>query len=81
MQDGNYRKIVVGDDFSNSIAYVVGVKYLKGGLQITDIIPSTSEEGCFDIYAKKYASAGSPFLWKRIPKRSIIDFEFDINFD
>lgn len=81
MQDGNYRKIVVGDNFSNSIAYVVGVKYLKGELRITDIIPSTSEEGCFDVYAVKTSSTGSPFLWKRLPKRSVIDFEFDINFD
>lgn len=81
MQDGNYRKIVVGDNFTNSIAYVVGVKYLKGDLQITDIIPSTSDPDCFDVYARKTAGGGSPFIWKRINKKSVIDTEFDINFE
>ena len=80
MENKNYRKIIVGDNFSNSLAYVVGIPYLKRTVKITAIVPSESEPDALDVLVQRQGTTSST-LWKTIPKKSILDYEFDINFE
>lgn len=80
MSSKNYRKITVGDSFSNCIAYVKGAMYLGRTTKITDIIPSEELENALDVYVIKNGETAST-IWKTIPKKIILDIEYDLNFD
>ena len=75
----NYRKITVGDNFSNCIAYVKGVHYLGKSVKITNIVPSDKKQA-LDIYVQPIKKGSSQVLWKTIPKNLILEFEYDLNF-
>jgi len=81
MATKNYRKITVGDSFSNCIAYVKTYKYLKQTIQITDIVPSDSE-GMLDIYVKSATDKdAAKVLWKSVSEEHILEAEYDLNFE
>jgi hypothetical protein len=75
----NYRKIIVGDSFSNCVRYVKGSKYRLGGKEctLTDFLPS-QKEGCIDIYV---SNNGVQLLWKTIPEDQCLEVEHDVTFD
>lgn len=80
MTTKNYRKITVGDSFSNCIAYVKGASYLGRSIKITDIVPSESEGG-LDIYVKPVKGDAAKVLWKTISEKQILEAEYDLNFE
>tara|TARA_R110002073_G_scaffold332814_1_gene519383 strand:+ start:2082 stop:2327 length:246 start_codon:yes stop_codon:yes gene_type:complete len=78
----NYRKITVGDSFSSCIAYVKGANYLNRRVRITDIINSDTEEDSLDIYIKPNNDENAAkVLWKTVGKKSILETEYDLNFE
>lgn len=81
MTTKNYRKLTVGDSFSNCIAYVKGASYLGRSVQITDIVPSDLE-GALDIYVKPTKGKNAAkVLWKTIPESQLLEIEYDLNFE
>ena len=78
----NYRKITVGDNFSSCIAYVKGISYLNRKVRISDIVESDSVPNALDIYVihNNVKDAGT-ILWKTIDIESILEFEYDLNFE
>ena len=79
MSSKNYRKITVGDNFSNCIAYVKGKPYLNRSIIITDIVTSETPD-FLDIYVESVNSEGK-ILWKTIATKQILEVEYDINFE
>jgi hypothetical protein len=80
MATKNYRKITVGDSFSDCIAYVKGASYLGRSIKITDIIPSETEGG-LDIYVQANEKGSAKVLWKTISEKQILEAEYDLNFE
>jgi len=81
MATKNYRKITVGDSFSNCIAYVKGASYINRSIQITDIVPSDTE-GALDLYVKSTSDRdAAKVLWKTVSEKQIIESEYDLNFE
>jgi hypothetical protein len=83
MENTNYRKITVGQSFSNCIAYVKGASYLSRSVKITDIIlDEVGDEFKIYVVSNKEDKSGK-VLWKRIPNspNSILEKEHDLNFD
>ncbi|AGO47953.1 hypothetical protein Phi40:1_gp088 [Cellulophaga phage phi40:1] len=79
MATKQFRKITVGDNFSNCIAYVKTIKYLGRSVEITDIIEEEENKGYIDIYVT--ADDGrTTVIWKTIPYSKVIEFEYDVNF-
>jgi hypothetical protein len=79
MSSKNYRKITVGDNFSQCIAYVKGAMYLGRSIKITDILPSETEDS-LDIYVTS-DQGKTRVLWKTIAKKQILETEYDLNFE
>lgn len=78
MTTKNYRKITVGDSFSNCIAYVKGANYLNRSVKITDILPSETD-GYLDIYVQPVKADAAKLMWKTIPLNQVLEFEYDLN--
>ena len=74
-----YRKIIVGDNFLNCIRYVKGSSYTMGDKRnkICTIVDSGSNSKEIDIYAE---DKGTKFLWKSINKKTLLEKEYDANF-
>lgn len=78
----NVRKIVVGDDFKNSIRYVKGSKYNLGKTQaeLSDILLDEENPNFINLFVFDSQNECSIF-WKSIKTEKIIEFENDVNFD
>jgi len=76
----NYRKITVGDSFSNCIAYVKGISYVGRSVKITDILLGELPE-TIDIYVRGNEEGAAKILWKTISTKTVLEAEYDLNFE
>jgi len=80
MKRKSYRKIIVGDNFANSIRYIKDATYSTGTTKSTicSIIDSDIDPNEIQIWA---TDGTSQFLWHEIAKKTILDKEQDVNFE
>lgn len=78
----NIRKIVVGDNFTHSIKYVVGVTYNLGSTKakLSNIIQDQDNPEWFDLFVLDSENECSIY-WKSVKDKQILDIENDVNFE
>lgn len=77
--DNSIRKIIAGENISNSIRYVKGVSYRLGKdeYKLSEIIPNEANPESLDLYV---SNGKGQFMWKTINKKMILEVEYDVNF-
>lgn len=75
----NARKIVVGADWSNYKAYVVGSIYRQptGPCILKGFQQNKDDENMIDLYLKPKEKDKAMFLWKSVRKDSCLEIEYD----
>ena len=76
----HYRKIVVGESWSNCVFYVIGSTFTlgKGRYKVSHIVENDSDPTKADIYV----SQGDDLrLWKTLDLPTALDIEYDVNFE
>jgi len=76
----NLRKIILGENLSDSIKYQKGSTYKLpiGDCTLTDLVENEKDSTIIDLYL---SNDGLKFLWKSVNVRGILEFEYDSNFE
>jgi hypothetical protein len=77
--ESSIRKIIAGENITNSIRYVKGVSYRlgKNEYSLSAILPTEADPDSFDLYV---TDGKGQFLWKTIFSKMILEKEYDLNF-
>lgn len=77
--NGSIRKVIAGENISNSIRYVKGVSYRLGKdeYQLSELVPNTADPDSLDLYV---TDGKGQFLWKTLSSKMVLEIEYDVNF-